>query len=136
MESFCENSSCFQPFNHKVRPKEKKCIRSSRPEVFSKKGVLRNFAKFTVKQLCQERFFYKVAGLRSATLLKRSLWHRCFLVNFAKFLRTPFCTEHLRWLVLMHHKINKGTSFFRGSCNYSRVKTPPAREIMGLAGLF
>ena len=24
------------------------------------------------------------------TLLKKGLWHRCFLVNFAKFLRTPF----------------------------------------------
>ena len=27
--------------------------RSSRPEVFCKKGVLRNFAKFTGQQLCQ-----------------------------------------------------------------------------------
>ena len=26
----------------------------------------------------------------SATLLKKSLWYRCFPVNFAKFLRTPF----------------------------------------------
>ena len=25
-----------------------------------------------------------------ATLLKKRLWHRCFSVNFAKFLRTPF----------------------------------------------
>ena len=25
---------------------------------------------------------------------------RCFPVNFAKFLRTPFLTEHLRWLLL------------------------------------
>ena len=35
-----------------------------------------------------------------ATLLKKSLWHRCFPVNFPKFLRTPFLTEHLRWLLL------------------------------------
>ena len=35
-------------------------------------------------------FFNKVAGLRPATLLKKRLWHRCFAVNFAKFLRTPF----------------------------------------------
>ena len=27
--------------------------------------------------------------------------HRCFLVNFAKFLRTPFLSEHLRWLLLI-----------------------------------
>ena len=37
--------------------------RSSCPEVFCKKGVLRNFAKFTGKQLCQSLFFNKVAGL-------------------------------------------------------------------------
>ena len=32
----------------------------------------------------------KVAGLRPATLFKKILWHRCFPVNFAKLLRTPF----------------------------------------------
>ena len=55
-----------------------------------KKGVLRNFTKWTGKHLCQSLFFNKVAGLRSATLLKKRLWLRCFHVNFAKFLRTPF----------------------------------------------
>ena len=30
-----------------------------------------------------------------ATLLKKTLWHKCFPVNFEKFLRTPFLTEHL-----------------------------------------
>ena len=39
--------------------------RSSRPEVFCKKGVLKNFAKFTRKHLCQSLFLNKVAGLRS-----------------------------------------------------------------------
>ena len=28
-------------------------------------------------------------GLRPATLFKKRLWHRCFPVNFVKFLRTP-----------------------------------------------
>ena len=60
------------------------------PEVFYKKGVLRNFTKFTGKHQCQGLFFNKVTGLRPATLLKKRLWHRCFLVNFVKFLRTPF----------------------------------------------
>ena len=36
----------------------------------------------------------------AVALLKRRLWHRCFLVNFAKFLRTTFLTEHLRWLLM------------------------------------
>ena len=59
--------------------------RSSRPELFCKKGVLRNFA-------------------RPATLFKKSLWHRCFPVNFGKFLRTPFFIEHLWWLLLCWDK--------------------------------
>ena len=32
------------------------------PEVFCKKGTLRNFAKFTGTHLCQSLFFNKVAG--------------------------------------------------------------------------
>ena len=56
--------------------------RSSRTEVFCKKVVLKNFAKFTRKHLCQSLFFNKVAGLRPATLLKKKLWHYCFPVNF------------------------------------------------------
>ena len=38
-------------------------------------------------------------GLVPATLLKKRLWHRCFPVNFVKFLRTPFIIEHLWWLL-------------------------------------
>ena len=60
------------------------------PEVFYKKGVLRNFAKFTRKHLCKSLLFNKVAGLRPATLLKKRLWHRRFPVNFSKFLTTSF----------------------------------------------
>ena len=31
---------------------------------------------------------------------KKRLWHRCFSVNFAKFLRTSILTEHVWWLPL------------------------------------
>ena len=65
-------------------------LRSSHQRCSLGKGVLRNFAKFTGKHLCQSFFFNKVAGLRHATLLKKTLWHRCFPVNFVKFLRRPF----------------------------------------------
>ena len=81
-----------------------KYLGSSRPGVFCKKSVLRNFTKFTGKHLCQSLFFNKVAGLRPATLLKKRLWHRCFAANFVKFLRTPFFTEHLWSLLLMFPK--------------------------------
>ena len=60
------------------------CIRSSHQRGSMKNGVLRNFAKFIGKHLCQ------IQSLRPATLLKKKFWHRCFPVNFAKSLRTPF----------------------------------------------
>ena len=76
-------------------------FRSSRhPEVFCKKGVLRNFAKFTEKHLYQSLFFNKTAGLRPAILFKKMPWQRYFPVNFVKILRTPIFKEHLRWLLL------------------------------------
>ena len=31
---------------------------------------------------------------------RKTLWHRCFPVNFVKFLRTPFSVEQLLWLLL------------------------------------
>ena len=85
----------FSPINSTVFKGQKQL-----PEVFYKKCVLRNFTKFTGKHLCQSLFFSEVAGLRPATLLKKKLWHRCFPVNFAKFLRTTFFIEHLWWLLL------------------------------------
>ena len=37
---------------------------------------------------------------RCSPFIKKRLWSKCFPVNFAKFLRTPLLTEHLRWLLL------------------------------------
>ena len=68
--------------------------------MFCKIVVLRKFSKFTLKHLCQSLFFNKVADLRPWTLLEKRLCHRCFPVNFAKFPRTPFITEHFWWLIL------------------------------------
>ena len=79
------------------------CFQKQPPEVFCKKGVLRNFTKFRGKHLCQDLFF-KVAGMRSVTLLKKRLWHRCLPVNFAKFLRTPFLQNISRPMFLYFHR--------------------------------
>ena len=59
-----------------------------------KKVFLDISQKFIGKRLCQSLFFNKVAGLKPTALLVKSLWHRCFPVNFAKFLRTAFLTNH------------------------------------------
>ena len=62
------------------------------------------FAKFTGKHLCQGIFLNKVAGLTPITLLKKTLWHRCFPVNFENFIRKLFFTQHLRWLLLFEEQ--------------------------------
>ena len=49
------------------------------PDVFFKKKVL-----FEISQNSQENTFAR------SSFLKKKLWHRCFPVNFAKFLRTSF----------------------------------------------
>ena len=42
-------------------------------------GILRNFTKFTGK--CEPQ---------ACNVFKKRLWHKCFAVNFVKFLGTPF----------------------------------------------
>ena len=52
--------------------------------------VLKNFTKFTGKDLRQSLYLNKVAGLMAATLLKKRLRQKCFPVNFVTFLTTTF----------------------------------------------
>ena len=47
-------------------------FRSSRPEVFCEKGVLRSFTKFTGKHLCQGLFFNNVAFFYRTLLVAAS----------------------------------------------------------------
>ena len=68
------------------------------PEVSHKKGVLRNFTKFTGKHLCQSLFFNKVAGL--STL----------------FLQNTFFTEHF-WITA-----SESSWFINSYLKYSRLK--------------
>ena len=84
--------------------------RSSRPEVFCKRGVLRKFAKFTGKQLCQRLLF------RPATLLKKSLCHKCFPMNWVYLLLqntsgglyTSVCiiSKNIRTVKVLSHSVN------------------------------
>ena len=60
-------------------------LRCSRSQVFFKIGAFKSFVIFTGKYLCWSLFLIKL----SPKTPKRSQ-HRCFLVNTAKFLRTPF----------------------------------------------
>ena len=80
-----------------------------------KKGVLRNFAKFTGKHLCPGLFFNKAAGLRPQVrplvsgpqlYLKRDSSTGAFC-DFAKFLRTPFLQNSSGRLLLRLISISK-----------------------------
>ena len=82
-------------------PHEFPWIRSSRSQMFFKIGVLKNFTKFTGKELCWSLFLINLQALRLGALLKKRLQHR-FSLNITKFLRTAFFKEHLRWLFLMN----------------------------------
>ena len=67
-----------------------------------KKGALKNFVNFTAIHLCQSLF-------GSNFIIKR-LQHKWFPVEFAKFLRAPFFTNHL-WLLLC--KISDSNNLFK-----------------------
>ena len=66
----------------------------------SVKKVFWEISQNSQEKACARVSFLIMLQAPPATLLKKTPWHRCFPVNFAKFLRTPFFTEHLRWLLL------------------------------------
>ena len=68
--------------------------RSSHQRFSMKKGVLRNFAKFTKKHLHRGLFFDKVADLRPAILSKETL-AQMFSFKFCEISKKTFFTEHL-----------------------------------------
>ena len=83
-------------------------VKKQPPAVFCRKGVLRNFAKFTGKRLC----------FSPVTLLKKSPWHRCFPVNFAKFLRTPFLQNTSGRLLMYETNLEKDRMITDNMENY------------------
>ena len=66
--------------------------RSHRSKVFCKKGVLRNFVKFTGKHLCQSFFFNKVAGA-PATLLTKEALTQVFSSEFCEISKNSFSNK-------------------------------------------
>ena len=63
--------------------------RSSRPEVFSKVGVLENFTKFAEKHLYQSLSFNKVAGLSLQLYLKKESG-TCVFCEFCEIFKNTF----------------------------------------------
>ena len=67
-------------------------IRSNHQRCSVRKGVLRNFAKFRGKHLCQVLFFNKVAAPEPEK--KEALAH-VFSCEFCEISKNKFFTEHL-----------------------------------------
>ena len=62
------------------------------PEGFCKKRCSKKFHKINRKTSAPEP--------KACNFNEKRLWYGCFPVNFAKFLRTSFLKEHLKWLLL------------------------------------
>ena len=68
------------------------------PEAVARRSLAFKEVFLKISQNSQENTCTRV----SFFLIKlKTLWHRCFLVNFAKFLRPLFFIEHLPWLLLL-----------------------------------
>ena len=59
----------------------------------------------------------------ACNVIKKRVLYRCFLVNFVKFLRTLFLTEHLLWLLLhfvhLFWKISRSNVYLKYIFKYS-----------------
>ena len=72
---------------HLIMPESyyKRCFDGALNTVVDLRGVFRT---------CQ------TSKMKAGNFIKKKLQHRCFPVNIAKFVRTPFPIEHLPWLLL------------------------------------
>ena len=55
---------------------------------------------FVKRDTLAQVFFSEFCKISACNFIKKRPWHRCFPVNFAIFLRTPFLSEHFWWLLL------------------------------------
>ena len=67
---------------------------------------------------------------RVSFFIKKRLLHKCFPVNFAKFLRTPFIIEYLWWLLLVVEELFFKAHTVRNVWNYIVWNTDFARDIL------
>ena len=61
------------------------------------KNVISKILEAVVQRCSMKKMFLEISQNFTAKHLCQGL---CFPVNFVKFLRSPFLTEHLRWLLL------------------------------------
>ena len=93
--------------------------RSSYRKCSVKKGILKNFAKFTEKHLWQ------------SVLLKKNLWHRCFPVSYETFLSTPFL-QNTSGRVLLSLTLKRRLNHFAGKAYWGLKTTRGWRNLSSI----
>ena len=96
--------------------------RSSYRRCSVKKGVRRNFIKFTGKHLCQSLYLIKLQDW-SATLSKQTLAKQVFSCKFSKISKNIFFTEYVWATASIKHTQNRYILlvffYFQVTCNCS-----------------
>ena len=98
LTSFFTTFSALHSIEFLALPQSEAATRGVRKRWCSQK-----LRKIHMKKHVPETLFNNVGGLRPATLLKKSLWHRYFPLNFTKFLRTTFLQNSSGRLLLHSH---------------------------------
>ena len=116
-----------------VKQNSSMTFRSSHRRCSVKKGVLKNFAKFTGKTCARVSLLIKLQawGPRPATLLKKRLWHKCVPVNFVKFLRTNFL-QNTSGRLLLQPGCTQSVHMHFQSGHKTEVIMSTGREHLGL----
>ena len=71
---------------------------TSHPEVLCKKGILKNFTKFTGKHLCQSLFLNKIVGQSPVcNPIKKKTMTQVFSCEFCEIFKNTFFKENL-WI--------------------------------------
>ena len=97
-------------------------IQKQPPDVFCKKGVLRNFAKFTGKHLYQRVFFNKKL-LKTCNFIKKDSVAQVFSCNCCEISKNTFFLEHLRTTASESLKLNGHWFFLKIEQTHSPATT-------------
>ena len=102
----------IQIFKHLKSPFTR--FRSSRPEVFLRKGVLEICSKFTGEHPCQSVILIKLL----CNFIEITVRHGCFPVNLLQIFRTSFLKNTRGWLVLHLFHVFIAYLCFYNACNF------------------
>ena len=91
------------------------CKQKQPPEVFYKKGVLRNFPKFTGNHLCQRHSFL-------INFIKKESLPQVLSCEFSEISKNTFFIEHLGWLLLYKVIYHHGTSNYIAKGDFDGVQ--------------